>query len=573
MRQNSLLSHLLIASFFLVAAIPTGTAWAATNWCTQPYLKMGLQLEEASGTLDDCSLEQNDGTGTGISYQETGDNTPYAVGFDGDGDYITVSDDASLDGYTEFTIGAHVNCADTQPDSGVGTVIIKNSDVGSYPIYGLYVLSSGMRLRVNTASDNNSDNYWEETTTDICNGSTYNHIAWTWVQGEDPKAYVNGALQTVDYDSDAVSGALENSTDDVILGGDGAGGSEFEGDLDDPFIMDYELDATDIADIDSNDLYQTGQYANIYTPTPSSNIADDTITFTWGGDTNAYGFVLDVGTSVGAENIWAGAVLGAEVYEKEVKYIPMDGNTLYVRLWTTNTSGWTPGTYSYEDVTYTRSTISYTNAALTSPDPNTVTVLLDTQPLEWSDPNDLNNNYWVFTCSNDDDNCDGGLNYYDSGALGENVTTATATDTNDYGDSATVYVTLGTNNQGSYKWVHYEFESMPSSATKATMSSPSPGATLTSTSQLFSWNAGTDADNYALTCGSTVGNDDYHNSTELSSATLSHTCNNLPENGSTIHVRLYTVIGANYAWYNDYTYTASTPGGGGGRKNRFFILQ
>jgi kumamolisin len=90
------------------------------------------------------------------------------------------------------------------------------------------------------------------------------------------------------------------------------------------------------------------------------------------------------------------------------------------------------------------------------------------------------------------------------------------------------------------------------SSTAATITSPTPG-TLTSASTTFTWSAGSaGATGYYLNIGTSPGGANLVNIGPLSgpSATV-----NLPTNGATIYVRLWTVLNGTTWLYNDYTYT------------------
>jgi hypothetical protein len=84
------------------------------------------------------------------------------------------------------------------------------------------------------------------------------------------------------------------------------------------------------------------------------------------------------------------------------------------------------------------------------------------------------------------------------------------------------------------------------------MMSPTPGSTLTSTSPTFTWSSAPGAQAYELWLGTALGKDDLF---EKSTLALSLNPTNLPNNGSTIFVRLYFKI--NGVWhYVPYVYTA-----------------
>jgi hypothetical protein len=87
------------------------------------------------------------------------------------------------------------------------------------------------------------------------------------------------------------------------------------------------------------------------------------------------------------------------------------------------------------------------------------------------------------------------------------------------------------------------------------MSTPIPGSTLGSTSQAFTWNPGNSATHFELWVGSTgVGSSNLYNSGNVTVTT--ETVNGLPDNASTVYVRLYSLI--NGTWQPvDYTYTSA----------------
>jgi hypothetical protein len=91
----------------------------------------------------------------------------------------------------------------------------------------------------------------------------------------------------------------------------------------------------------------------------------------------------------------------------------------------------------------------------------------------------------------------------------------------------------------------------------ATMISPSNGITLTGTSQTFAW-SNTGASAYQIHIGSTgAGSFNLGQFPSPASNATSVTVSGLPSDGSTVYVRLWTVINGALI-FNDYTYTAYT---------------
>jgi hypothetical protein len=103
----------------------------------------------------------------------------------------------------------------------------------------------------------------------------------------------------------------------------------------------------------------------------------------------------------------------------------------------------------------------------------------------------------------------------------------------------------------------------PAPSSPATISSPTPGTKLPGSSSAFSWNTVSGGLEYFFYAGTSTGsNNIIGRSTGTATST---TVTNLPTNGSTVYVRLWTRFSTGWQ-YRDYTYVAATTttGGGGG---------
>ncbi len=98
----------------------------------------------------------------------------------------------------------------------------------------------------------------------------------------------------------------------------------------------------------------------------------------------------------------------------------------------------------------------------------------------------------------------------------------------------------------------------PPTDTKASITSPASGSTLPGSSATFQWNAGSGAQEYFFYAGSTLGANNYYGRSQALSRSL--TVSNLPTNGSTVYVRLWTRMSTGWQ-YGDYTYRAANTGG------------
>jgi hypothetical protein len=122
-------------------------------------------------------------------------------------------------------------------------------------------------------------------------------------------------------------------------------------------------------------------------------------------------------------------------------------------------------------------------------------------------------------------------------------------------NGAMIYVRLWTVFNGTgYFYNDYTYTEFTQSASAIT--SPTPGTTLTSASTTFTWNAGSGSvTGYGLNVGTTLGGADLVNIGPLSGTSVTV---NLPTNGTTIYVRLWTEFSGNIYLYKDYTYTEFT---------------
>ncbi len=144
----------------------------------------------------------------------------------------------------------------------------------------------------------------------------------------------------------------------------------------------------------------------------------------------------------------------------------------------------------------------------------------------------------------------GTSNLYNSGATGATSATVTVPAT-----AMPVYARLYWLVDGTtWSYADYTFTAS-GTPTPAVIQAPTPGTQLGGTSETFSWTTGVAATDYELFVGTMgVGTSNLYNSgaTGATSATVS----DLPSNGQTVYVRLYSLIAG--AWqYNSYTYTAS----------------
>lgn len=125
-------------------------------------------------------------------------------------------------------------------------------------------------------------------------------------------------------------------------------------------------------------------------------------------------------------------------------------------------------------------------------------------------------------------------------------------------NGSTVYVRLWTRFATGWQYNDYTYTAANTGASltvaKAAITSPAPGSVLPGSSATFSWSAGSGALEYWLYAGSTPGGYDLYSGSQGTS--LSRTLSNLPRDGRTIYVRLWTRFSTGWQW-SDYTFIAA----------------
>ena len=279
-----------------------------------------------------------------------------------------------------------------------------------------------------------------------------------------------------------------------------------------------------------------GSKATMTSPAPGSVLTGPSVTFTWLGGNAASSYRLDVGTSVGAGDIFGKNV--ALATSQTVTGIPTNGSTIYVRL-TTNV-----GTLSLSnDYTYTAAggTVT-TKAVMTTPSPG-ATLTGSSVTFTWT-PGTGAVLYWL-----DVGSLAGGVDYFD-----QNLGLATSQAVSGLPtDGSTIYVRLWTGFGSTYQYNDYTYKASGGN-NRAVLTGPPPGSTLTGGNITFTWSSGTGATAYYLYVGTVQGLGDIY-SQNVGLAT-SQTVSGIPTNASTVYVRLWTLFGSSWQ-YNDYTYTAS----------------
>jgi FG-GAP repeat len=135
-------------------------------------------------------------------------------------------------------------------------------------------------------------------------------------------------------------------------------------------------------------------------------------------------------------------------------------------------------------------------------------------------------------------------------------------------DGSTIYVRLWTAVGADLLFNDYTYKASGAS-TKAVITSPVSGSTLSGASVTFTWTTASGAVAYWLDVGSAQGQGNIFGQ-NVALAT-SQTVNGLPTNGSAVYVKLWTLVGTAWA-ANDYVYNAAAGASGSGSTKAVMLL-
>jgi hypothetical protein len=173
------------------------------------------------------------------------------------------------------------------------------------------------------------------------------------------------------------------------------------------------------------------------TPTPGSTLTSSSATFSWTSVTGATAYLLELGsTAVGSYNLYYSGSLTTT--SATVKNLPMNGETIYARLYTNNSGTWLHTDYTYKAVTEAQ-------AVLTTPTPSS-TLAGSSVTFTWTSAPSATG--YILSLGSTGA---GSTNLYYSGATTNTSVTATKLPTS----GETIYARLFTQLNGT--WVHTDY--------------------------------------------------------------------------------------------------------------------
>jgi hypothetical protein len=203
------------------------------------------------------------------------------------------------------------------------------------------------------------------------------------------------------------------------------------------------------------------------------------------------------------------------------------------------------GAWQGIDYTYTATNGSSgtpAKAQLTTPAPSS-TLTSSIVTFQWTGGTGVSQ-YWLEVGA-----AEGRHDFYNQG-----LTTLSGTALSLPTDGSTVYARLWSMINGAWQWNDYRYTASSTTLAKAQMTTPPPSSTLTSSTVTFQWTGGTGVSQYWLEVAASQGAHDFYNQGLTS---LNATVSGLPTNGSTVYVRLWSMINGAWQW-NDYQYITSS---------------
>ncbi len=278
----------------------------------------------------------------------------------------------------------------------------------------------------------------------------------------------------------------------------------------------------------------------IIAPTPGSVLTGSDATFEWiADDSPALNWILRVGTTFKAGNLFSSSVLSADTLSISVTGLPTDGRALYVRLQYQIGEDWFPVDYTYTAADFA--------PELLTPIPGSV-LSGPVETFSWTSNGAAVANWYLYVGSRVS-----ASNYLNTGILGSGESSATATRIPT--DGSTVYVRLVYLLDGA--WLSTDYEYTAADLTPELLT-PTEGTIVTGADVPFTWTSnGAAINGWILRVGTSFSGSNLFYSGSLSAGTLSITATNLPTDGRTLYVRLQYLV--NGLWKAlDYQYTAAT---------------
>ncbi|MFK8027568.1 MAG: choice-of-anchor Q domain-containing protein, partial [Gammaproteobacteria bacterium] len=293
------------------------------------------------------------------------------------------------------------------------------------------------------------------------------------------------------------------------------------------------------SETETYELQTAGVAPTIISPTNGATLPNASQAFNWvNNNTPVTEWWMHIGTTPGGQDIINTQSLGAATsYTSDI--LPTDGNMVYVRhFFRTNIAGWKSVDYSYQ-------TTALPLPVLTAPADASI-LTSSNETFAWDANGNFVSDWWLYLGDSV-----GAKNILDSGIIDGDTLSKTVS--NLPTDGSTIHARLFYRG-ASMVWKNADFTFTAFDAPSPEMTAPINGATLTSNSETFSWNAnGNAVTDWWFRLGTTVGGQDIYESGNIGSVN-SVTVNTLPTDGSVIHGRLFYRSGGGAWKREDFTF-------------------
>ena len=278
--------------------------------------------------------------------------------------------------------------------------------------------------------------------------------------------------------------------------------------------------------------------AAMISPAPGTTLSGSTVQFRWSaGTATMYGLFVSSIAPGNHELFGSNTGNTASVLATN---LPRNGSTLYVRLYSMVNGVWQLNDYTYSAAADSAPVVP-SKAAMISPAPGT-TLSGNTVQFSWSAGTATMYGLYVSSIASG--------NYEMFARNTGNATSVLATNLPRNG--STLYVRLYSMVNGVWQLNDYTYSA---SSSKSVLQSPAPGSILLEQTVTFRWN-NTLGFQTRLDVGSAgIGSSNLFSTT--TETALSQLVRSIPDNGSTVYVRLWTSIDGQW-FFNDYTFTAPT---------------
>lgn len=279
--------------------------------------------------------------------------------------------------------------------------------------------------------------------------------------------------------------------------------------------------------------YKTGlaTLGEITAPAPASTLTASTVMFQWTGGIDVLSYRLQVGTQRGA----------AELFNQEqqslsalVTDLPVNGERIFVRLWSLAAGGW-----SFNDYEYNAVTSATRPAELVEPAPGS-TLMSSAVPFRWVGGVGVARYKLEIGTRNGTSNL-----------FAVETTRLSAVAANLPADGREIHARLWSLIDTAWTYQDYSYVALTKGPAAPELISLPPGATITASRIEFAWTGGRNVASYRLEVGTTRGGADVFQQAEHTSLTT--TVPGLPLDGRPIYVRLWWLKDARWQ-YSDYSF-------------------